>query len=90
MTEVLIPWATRENWQMFTVQAEPQPQLIRYAATDPVDPIRTFNIPISPFKPPRVKEDEPRQRRQRKEQSQDETQPSNDRHDGEGHIDDYA
>jgi hypothetical protein len=75
---------------MLTVQAETQPHSLRYAATDPVDPIRTFNIPISPFKPPRVKEDETRQRRQRKEQSQDETRPSNDRHEDEGHIDDYA
>lgn len=75
---------------MFTVPGEAQPQSRRYAATDPVDPIRTFNIPISPFKPPRVKEDEARQRRQRKEQSQDETRPSNDRHEDEGHIDDYA
>lgn len=60
------------------------------AATEPVDSIHPYNIPILPFKHPPAKENFKNIRRQRKEhQSDSGSADSNASHD-DGHVDDYA
>jgi hypothetical protein len=74
---------------MLTAAAEPRVDITVWAATDPVDSIHPYNIPILPFKHPPAKEDFHKSRRQRKENK---PEPPETTHSGggEGHVDDYA
>lgn len=63
--------------------------VLRQAATDPVQPVRDYNIPIPPHKQQPDRENFPRRRRERQPPSRPQypvpppAPPS-------GHIDDYA
>lgn len=61
-----------------------------WAATDPVEPVHDYNIPILPFKHPPTPDDFQKIRRRRKQQEIEHDQPEPDTTDGEGHVDDYA
>jgi len=76
---------------MHTAAPESKRDTIRRAASEPVDSIHPFNIPIPPSKHPPSKEDFSKTRRPRKKNDT----PLNERSDSdihreEGHIDDYA
>ena len=60
-----------------------------WAATDAIEPIHDYNIPIPPYKRPPTREDFPQIRRRNKSPEQKKEQP----HPppvNEGHVDDYA
>lgn len=58
-----------------------------WAATDPVEPLRDYSIPINPFRhPPQRENPQPDKRRRRRQE--DSPRPEVPRDDG--HIDDYA
>ena len=64
-----------------------------WAATDPVDPLRDYSIPIQPFKHPPAKDDFQQIRRRRKRQDNEPEQEPERQQDApreDGHIDDYA
>lgn len=65
-------------------------ELLRQAATDPVDSIHDYNFPIPPFKRPPAKEDFRQAPRRRKPRQPEPGQPKPDTRDDRGHVDDYA
>lgn len=64
--------------------------IVHRAATDPIESIHDYNIPILPCKRPPAKDDFQQIRRQRKqhEPEHDQTKPGTSN--GEGLVDDYA
>ena len=63
-----------------------QPISITAAATDPIEPIHEYSIPILPFKQPPSREDFAEQKRHKK-LPEPHPQPS---HPQDGHVDDFA
>ena len=63
---------------------------LHLAATDPIEPIHDYNIPILPFKHPPAKEDLRKIRRQRKKHEPDSGTIDSNTPNGDGHVDDYA
>ena len=62
--------------------------LVHCAATDPIEPIHDYNIPILPFKHPPTREDFPKIRKRNpspEDHKKPPPQPA-----GEGHVDDFA
>lgn len=60
------------------------------AASDPIEPIHDYTIPILPFKHPPAKDNFRKIRRQRKEHESDSGSIDSNAPNGDGHIDDYA
>lgn len=60
-----------------------------WAATDAIEPIHDYNIPIPPFKHPPTREDFPQIRRRNKAPEQKKEQPHSPPAD-EGHVDEFA
>lgn len=75
---------------MHTAPTEPTVDLFHWAATDPVDSIHDYNIPIPPFKHSPTKEDLQKSRRQRKERGSETEPPEPHSSNSDGHVDDYA
>lgn len=64
-------------------------ELLRQAATDPIDSIHDYHLPIPPFKHPPAKDDFRQAPRRRKPRQPESIQPKPDILD-RGHVDDYA
>lgn len=78
---------------MHTIAAEPRlrpgPDPGYRASTDPVDPVRDYNIPIPPYKQPPSAQDFDRMRKRQRRPSQGEDRPPKPPQD-DGHVDEYA
>lgn len=64
--------------------------IIHRAATDPIDGINDYTIPILPFKRPPSKDDFQQIRRRRKPPESDQDQPKPGTPNGDGLVDEYA
>lgn len=60
--------------------------LVWGAATDPVDPVHGYNMPILPFKRPPAREDFPHSNKREKPPARHPEPPQPE----DGHVDDYA
>lgn len=75
---------------MHTAQAKSETIFGYRAATDPVDSIHSYNIPIPPHKKPPTQEEYKKPDKKRKSPDNDSRKNETSKPGHDGHIDDYA